>query len=74
LSETIFMIHCMGGGPWTWDHYARFLPARGHTCIATTLRYHDADPRASPEPGWQAIAGQDAEWMERQTSHSILKT
>jgi pimeloyl-ACP methyl ester carboxylesterase len=50
LSETIFMIHCMGGGPWTWDHYARFLRARGHTCIATTLRYHDTDPEAPPDP------------------------
>lgn len=50
MPETIFMIHGMNAGPWVWDGYARAFAARGHTCIAATLRYHDADPKDAPDP------------------------
>lgn len=50
MSDNIFMIHCMSGGPWTWEKYISFFEKRGFNCNATTLRYHDADPEDEPDP------------------------
>ena len=50
MSETIFMIHGMWGGPWYWENYRRFFEARGYRCVTTTLRYHDMAPDDPPDP------------------------
>lgn len=50
MAETIFMIHGMWGGAWYWENYKNFLEARGYSCIATTLRYHDIAPGQAPDP------------------------
>jgi len=44
------MIHGMWGGPWYWENYRRIFEAEGYQCIATTLPYHDMDPRGVPDP------------------------
>jgi len=50
MAETIFMIHGMWGGPWHWKNYRSVFEAQGHRCVATTLPYHDMDPRGAPDP------------------------
>src|SRR5438445_4111360 len=50
MTETIFMIHGMWGGPWYWENYRRVFEAQGYRCIATTLPYHDMDPQGVPDP------------------------
>ena len=50
MAQTIFMIHGMLGGPWYWENYRNKFEAEGYRCIATTLRYHDMDPRGVPHP------------------------
>jgi len=50
MAETIFMIHGLWGGPWYWENYRSVLERRGYRCVATTLPYHDADPRSPPDP------------------------
>lgn len=50
MTETIFMIHGMWGGPWYWENYRSVFEAHGYRCIATTLPYHDMDPAGVPDP------------------------
>jgi len=50
MTDTIFMIHGMWGGPWYWEKYRGVFEAQGYRCVATTLPYHDMDPRAMPDP------------------------
>lgn len=50
MAKTIFMIHGMWGGPWYWENYIKFFKSKNYTCIAATLRYHDMDPKDSPDP------------------------
>jgi pimeloyl-ACP methyl ester carboxylesterase len=50
MADTIFMIHGMWGGAWYWENYRRYLESRGYRCVATTLPYHDMDPRGTPDP------------------------
>jgi pimeloyl-ACP methyl ester carboxylesterase len=50
MSEVIFMIHGMWGGPWHWENYKGILEREGYRCVTTTLRFHDVDPKASPDP------------------------
>lgn len=50
MSKTIFFIHGMWGGPWYWENYRQFFSARGYTCHATTLRYHNIQPQDTPDP------------------------
>ena len=50
MADTIFMIHGMWGGAWHWDNYRRVFEAEGYRCIATTLPFHDMDPRGVPDP------------------------
>jgi len=50
MPEVIFMIHGMWGGPWHWENYKSVLEREGYRCITTTLRFHDADPKAAPDP------------------------
>jgi pimeloyl-ACP methyl ester carboxylesterase len=50
MSETIFLIHGMWGGPWYWENYRRFFEQQGYRCIATTLPFHDMAPNEAPDP------------------------
>lgn len=50
MPDTIFMIHCMCGGAWTWDNYKTFFEEKGYECVTTNLRYHDAHPDEEPDP------------------------
>lgn len=50
MTDTIFMIHGMWGGGWYWSKFRAFFEDRGFRCVATTLRYHDVDPAAPPDP------------------------
>ena len=44
------MIHGMWGGAWCWQNYRRFFQSHGYQCVATTLPYHDREPRSAPDP------------------------
>lgn len=50
MAETLFMIHGMWGGPWTWENYRRFFENEGYDCVTPTLRHHDMDPQEDPDP------------------------
>lgn len=50
MANTILMIHGMWGGSWYWENYRRVFEAEGYRCVATTLPYHDMDPRGAPDP------------------------
>jgi pimeloyl-ACP methyl ester carboxylesterase len=50
VTETIFMIHGMWGGPWYWENYKRLFENEGYRCVTTTLRFHDMDPKDAPNP------------------------
>jgi pimeloyl-ACP methyl ester carboxylesterase len=50
MTETIFMIHGMWGGPWYWENYKSLFEKIGYRCVTTTLRLHDMDPQDSPNP------------------------
>lgn len=50
MTDTIVMIHGMWGGGWYWAKFKRYFERRGYRCVAPTLRYHDADPTAAPDP------------------------
>ena len=50
MSQMVVMIHGMWGGPWYWDYYRPLFEKRGYHCIVPTLRYHDMDPHAMPDP------------------------
>jgi len=48
-TDTIFMIHGMWGGAWYWADYRQVFEEAGYRCIATTLPYHDMDPKGVPD-------------------------
>ncbi len=50
MAKTIFMIHGMWGGAWYWENYINYFKAKNYNCIAATLRYHNMDPKDSPDP------------------------
>jgi pimeloyl-ACP methyl ester carboxylesterase len=50
MSDTIFMIHGMWGGPWYWGNYRNLFEANGFRTTATTLRYHNINPADTPDP------------------------
>jgi pimeloyl-ACP methyl ester carboxylesterase len=50
MNDTIFMIHGMWGGAWYWENYVNFFSEKGYRCVTTTLRYHDMEPTAVPDP------------------------
>ncbi|PKN33530.1 MAG: alpha/beta hydrolase [Deltaproteobacteria bacterium HGW-Deltaproteobacteria-19] len=50
MGGILFMINGMYVGPWIWENYRDWFEARGWRCITPTLRYHDADPGAPPDP------------------------
>lgn len=50
MTNTVFMIHGMWGGPFYWEPFRSVLEPAGWHCIATTLPFHDADPADPPDP------------------------
>ncbi len=50
MIKTIVMIHGMWGGGWYWENYAKYFEARGYRCVRPTLRFHDMNPRETPDP------------------------
>ncbi len=50
MGDTILMIHGMGCGEWVWENYKSFFEKKGYSCITPTLRYHDMDPKDTPDP------------------------
>lgn len=50
MTDTIFMIHGMWGGPWCWEHYRRFFERAGYRCVVASLPYHGSPPTADPDP------------------------
>ena len=50
MTDTVFMIHGMWGRGWYWQNYKKVFERAGYRCVTTTLRYHDMDPTASPDP------------------------
>jgi pimeloyl-ACP methyl ester carboxylesterase len=67
VDETIFMIHGMWVGPWFWDNYVDLFGQAGYRCVAPTLRFHDMDPAAEPDPRLGATSLLDyAEDLERE--------
>ena len=52
MSKSIVLIHGAFAGPWCLDTYKGFFEARGWTCHAPALRYHDGDPKADPDPAF----------------------
>jgi pimeloyl-ACP methyl ester carboxylesterase len=50
MARTIIMIHGMMGGGWYWENYKSYLEGKGYHCITPTLRFHDMDPKGTPDP------------------------
>ena len=44
------MIHGMWGGGWNWDNFKQFFEKKDYHCLTPTLRFHDVDPGAPPNP------------------------
>ena len=69
MLDTLFMIHGMWTGPWYWDNYKKFFEKKQYKCVATTLRFHDMDPKDKPEPKLGTVSLLDyAEDLEREIS------
>jgi pimeloyl-ACP methyl ester carboxylesterase len=50
MAETIVMIHGMWGSGWYWKNFRDFFESKGYRCVIPTLRFHDMDPNAVPDP------------------------
>jgi pimeloyl-ACP methyl ester carboxylesterase len=50
MAETIVMIHGMWGSGWYWGNFEDFFKSKGYRCVVPTLRFHDMDPNAVPDP------------------------
>jgi pimeloyl-ACP methyl ester carboxylesterase len=50
MAETIVMIHGMWGSGWYWENFKGFFESKGYRCMIPTLRFHDMDPNAVPDP------------------------
>jgi len=70
MADTIFMIHGMFGGPWVWENYRSVFEGDGYRCVATTLLYHDMDPRGVPDPRLGTTSLLDyADALEQEVRH-----
>jgi len=56
MVNTIVLIHGMWGGSWYWENYRKFFEDKGYRCIMPTLRFHDMDPKAIPNPALGATS------------------
>lgn len=50
MPPPIVLIHGAFAGPWCMADFAGYFRDRGWTCHTPALRYHDADPKAEPDP------------------------
>jgi len=50
MRPPVVLIHGAFAGPWCMEDFATFFQARGWTCHAPALRYHDQDPKADANP------------------------
>ncbi|MBW2091929.1 MAG: alpha/beta hydrolase [Deltaproteobacteria bacterium] len=50
MTQSIIMVHGMWGGGWYWEHYRNFFEDKGYQCITPTLRFHNMDPKDTPDP------------------------
>jgi len=67
MADTVFMIHGMWGSAWYWQNYKNVFEKAGYRCVTTTLRYHDMDPKAAPDPRLGSTSLLDyAEDLERE--------
>jgi non-heme chloroperoxidase len=44
------MIHGMWGTGEYWENFKGFFEGKGYQCVVPTLRFHDMDPKAVPDP------------------------
>lgn len=51
MESSVVLIHGAFGGPWTMETFATFFRDLGWTCHVPALRFHDAAPEATPDPG-----------------------
>lgn len=40
----------MWGSGWYWENFKGFFESKGYRCVIPTLRFHDMDPNAVPDP------------------------
>jgi len=67
VTDTVFMIHGMWGNAGYWQNYKNVLERAGYRCVASTLRFHDMDPKAAPDPRLGKMSLLDyAEDLERE--------
>lgn len=52
MTNHVVLIHGAFAGPWCLDTYKGFFEARGWTCHAPALRFHDGNPKADPDPAF----------------------
>ncbi len=50
MAETILMIHGMWGTGSYWGNFKGFFEGKGYRCVVPTLRFHDMNPKAVPDP------------------------
>lgn len=50
MTKTIVMIHGMFGGGWCWENFKHYFQEKNYQCHTPTLRYHNIDPTAKPDP------------------------
>jgi non-heme chloroperoxidase len=50
MAETIVMIHGMWGTGSFLENFRSFFESKGYRCVIPTLRFHDMDPNAVPDP------------------------
>lgn len=50
MSDIVYLIHGMWGGPWYWENYRRVFESRGLRCVAATLPLHEPAADGGPPP------------------------
>jgi non-heme chloroperoxidase len=50
MKKTVVLIHGAFGGAWTMDNFARLFMEHGWDCHTPSLRFHDLDSSADPDP------------------------
>lgn len=48
--RTVMLIHGMWSRPPVWENFRAFFDARGYDVVTPTLRHHDIEPGAVPDP------------------------
>lgn len=50
MNRTVLMIHAALMSSWEWDNFRTFFEGKGYRVETPVLRYHDVNPRTSPDP------------------------